>query len=54
MEVTDKTWFLVGFRGCGSDDAARFEVTATNPNDQEVDCIVCADWPFKGSTIRYK
>ena len=43
MEVTDKAWFLVGFRGCGSDDAARFEVTATNPNDQEVDCIVCAD-----------
>ena len=54
VEVTDKAWFLVGFRGCGSDDAARFEVTAINPNGQEVDCIVCADWPFKGSTIRYK
>ena len=52
--VEESAWFLVGFRGCGNDDAAKFEVSANNSNGQRVDCIVCADWPFKGSTIRYK
>ncbi|MEA2098335.1 MAG: hypothetical protein U9P70_04675 [Patescibacteria group bacterium] len=54
VKITDKAWFLVEFRGCGSDDTVRFEVTATNPNGQRVDCLVCADWPFKGATIRYR
>lgn len=54
VEVTDKAWLFVGYRGCGSDDTTRFEVTATNSNGQQVDCLVCADWPFKGATIRYK
>ena len=54
VEVISKAWFFVGLRGCGGDDAARFEVTATNSNGQRVDCLVCADWPFKGATIRYK
>lgn len=54
VEVTDKAWFAVGLRGCGSDDTAKFEVTAINSNGQEVECLVCADWPLKGSTIRYK
>ena len=54
VEVTGKAWLFVGLRGCGNDDAARFEVTATNSNGQRVDCLVCADWPFKGATIRYR
>jgi len=51
-QIHDKDWFVVGFRGCQADEAAKFEVTATNPSGKKVDFLVCTGWPFKGGTIR--
>lgn len=54
VKITDKSIFFVGWRGCSSNDAIQYDVTAKNPKDQTVDLIVCSGWPFKGVTIRTK
>ena len=51
VRITDKQWFLVVMRGCGS-DAAKFTARAKNPIQQEVEIFVCVGWPFKGATVR--
>lgn len=50
--IKDKDVIFVGLRGCQADEAAKFEVTATNPVGEKVDFLVCTGWPFKGATIR--
>ena len=50
--INDKDWLFVGLRGCQADEAAKFEVTATNPMGEKVNFLVCTGWPFKGATIR--
>jgi hypothetical protein len=40
--------------GCGRDDAAAFDATATNPAGRQVEAVVCVGWPFKGATVRTK
>ena len=50
--VIDKSFFLVGLRGCDEKDAAKFTVKAVNPVGKKVEVYVCTGWPFKGATIR--
>lgn len=50
--VIDKSFFLVGLRGCDEKDAAKFTVRAVNPVGKKVEIYVCTGWPFKGATIR--
>jgi len=53
IKIESKAIFLVGFRGCSSHDAAKFEASAKNPAGRHVsDIYVCVGWPFKGATIR--
>ncbi len=54
VNIVEKHWFFVGFRGCDSGDAAQFVVRCKNPANKEVEVFVCSGWPFKGSTIRTK
>jgi hypothetical protein len=54
VRVTSAHYAFVDVRGCGSDDTTKFNVTAVNPAGQSVSFYVCAGWPFKGATIRYK
>lgn len=51
IRITDKQWFLVGMRGCGS-DSVKFTAHAVNPAHREVEIFVCVGWPFKGATVR--
>lgn len=52
VQITHKAWFAVGLRGCGQDDAVRFDAIATNSAGQRVDDVyVCASW-LKGGTLR--
>jgi len=52
VEVTNKDWFFVGFRGCDMNDAAKITANATNPAGKQTEIFVCTGWPFKGATIR--
>jgi hypothetical protein len=52
IEIVDRAWFAVGFRGGDRSDAARFTATATNPAGKKVTVYVFVGWPFKGGTIR--
>lgn len=57
VELGNKNIFFVGMRGCdGEKDAAVFKVLPyTNSDGLFVDnAIVCAGWPFKGYTVRFK
>lgn len=40
------------FFGCGKEDTFRTKFTATNPQGQRVEGVVCSAW-FKGATIRF-
>lgn len=51
VNITDKSWLFVEFRGCGEGDYAKFTATAKNPRNETVEIYVCAGW-FKGATIR--
>lgn len=51
IEIVDKSWLVVGLRGCGY-DAARYTANAMNPAGKKVQVFVCVGWPFKGATIR--
>jgi len=50
--VIDRANVLVGMRGCGDQDAARFDVSAKNPKGSPVTFSVCCGWMFKGCTLR--
>ena len=52
VKVLNHTWFLVGLRGCGSHDAARFTIQATDPAGKDIECYVCSGWILKRATIR--
>jgi len=54
VEILDKDIVLVGWAGCSDDDAAAYEVKATNSLGKRVNLLVCAGWPFKGVTVRSK
>jgi len=51
VQVTDHSWFAIGWRGCDDKDAARFTATAKNPAGQKVTLYVCSGL-LKGATIR--
>lgn len=44
--------FAVEIQGCGKEDVAKFDFTATNPVGRTVSVSVCEGWPFKGATVR--
>lgn len=52
IQIVDRAWFLVSFRGGGYGDVARFEAKAVNPVGKEVSVFVYSGWPFKGATVR--
>lgn len=52
IEITGKHYILVGFQGCGQDDAAKFDAVALNPIGKRVKLYVCTGLMFKGATIR--
>lgn len=51
IQVTDHSWFAIGWRGCDEKDAARFTARAKNPAGKEVTVYVCSGL-LKGETIR--
>ena len=51
VQITDKSWFAIGWRGCDQNDAARFTARAKNPAGKEVTVYVCSGL-IKGGTIR--
>lgn len=53
VQVVAKDIWLIGLRGCGEDDLARFTVHGTNVRGEERELYVCAS-VFKGGTIRSK
>jgi hypothetical protein len=53
ITIIQKDGFIVEFRGCGSEDAAKFTATALNPRNESVTVYVCAGWIFKGATVRH-
>ena len=53
IEITNRVWVLVKFRGCGSEDSVRFTAKATNPAGKPAEVYVCAGL-LKGGTIRVK
>lgn len=52
VTITNRVWIMPSFRGCGEEDAVKFEATAKNPRDQSVSLFVCVGWPLKGATVR--
>jgi hypothetical protein len=41
INIVDKSWFMVGWRGCSNGDAVRFTVEAINPVGSKVKIYVC-------------
>ncbi len=54
IEIIDKAWWAVGFRGCDESDATRFTAQATNPTGNRVEVYVCTGAFVKGGTIRVR
>lgn len=56
LELSRKHIMFVHWRGCDKNDVAMFRVLPyTNAQGKTVDnAIVCAGWPFKGITVRFK
>ena len=56
VELGDKHVWFVHFRGCDKGDVAMFEVLPYTDNQGKTvnNAIVCAGWPFKGTTVRFK
>lgn len=52
IQIVDKAWFMVGFRGCDDRDAARFTAKVTNPAGKPAKVYVCTGVIFKGGTVR--
>ena len=56
VTVTAEHGVAPSWNGCGHDDDAAFDVTATNPAGQRVNATVCCGWGLiaeKGCTIRH-
>lgn len=53
IEVIGKDVWLIGLRGCGESDNARFTVRGINPRGEKRELYVCAG-VLKGGTIRSK
>ena len=51
VQITDKSWFVIGWRGCDQNDAARFTARTKNPAGKMVTMYVCSGL-IKGGTIR--
>lgn len=56
LQLSSKHIMFVHWRGCDKGDVAMFKVLPfTNAQGKIVDdAIVCAGWPFKGITVRFK
>jgi hypothetical protein len=52
IRVTERSFFMVGFRGCEQTDAAQITAVATNSQGEVVTMYVCSGWPFKGGTVK--
>jgi hypothetical protein len=52
VKIEDKSVWFNSWRGCGQEDRATYEISATNALGQPVRLIACVGWPFKGVTIR--
>jgi hypothetical protein len=53
IQINNKHVMFVDWCGCGNDDDAAYEMTATNPAGKQVNIIACAGIS-KGVTIRTK
>ena len=55
IQIVDKHTVFVDLQGCSAEDVVKFDVAATNSRGERVsNAYVCAGWPFKGATIRYR
>ena len=55
VKVVARHNIAVSFLGCSTEDSAKFDMVATNPQGEVVTNVyVCVGWPFKGATIRYR
>lgn len=54
IQIVDRAWFEVGFRGCGFGDSVRFTAKVTNPAGKPAEVYVCTGVIFKGGTIRVR
>jgi len=54
IQIVDRAWLAIYWRGGAADDVVRFQAQATNPIGQNVKVYIYAGWPFKGATIRSK
>ena len=52
IQIVDRDWLFIPFRGGAPTDNVRFEAVATNPAGKVVTVYVYAGWPFKAGTIR--
>ncbi len=52
IQIVDRDWLFILFRGGAPSDNVRFEAVATNPIGEIVTVYVYAGWPFKAGTIR--
>jgi hypothetical protein len=53
IHLLNREVLFVQLRGCGKEDVAQFNYSATNAAGKQVHVSVCEGWPFKGATIRY-
>ena len=51
IQITNRAWFAVGYRGCGRDDAARYTALVVSPAGKPIKVFVC-EGILKGGTIR--
>ncbi len=55
VEIESKSSWFVHWKGCDKTDVAIYRIAPFEQNGVVVDnAIVCAGWPFKGFTPRYK
>lgn len=52
IQVINKAWFFIPFRGGDRADAVRFHMRAVNPAGNQVELYVFSGWLFKAATIR--
>lgn len=54
IQIIDRAWLTIYWRGGAADDVVRFQAKADNPIGKNVEVYVYSGWPFKGATIRSK
>ncbi len=52
VQVVEKDWVFVCFKGGDGYDNVKFTAIATNPAGKTVEVCVFAGWPFKAATVR--